>query len=425
MRSVVMVAACSFPANFGSSASIRELAKILGEREYDVHVVTYPNGDNSMDVGNAKVWRTRSWSKQNQNRTYTGPAWEKFYLDFLMIFTLIRVIRREKIQVIHAHNYEGVLIGLIAKLFTRRPLVYQAVNLMSDELPTYNFIRPAFIARGLAQMLDWIVPLLPDFVIVISKELETYFRARGFDNSRMALIPPGIYPEMFAGADRNRFREQYAVGNRKLVMYTGVSNGFQRIDYLLQSFKVVLKEQPTALLMVVSPLPDEPDLPKNWALAAALGISYSVIWVESQNLDDLPDYLAAADVTVIPRPDIPGYPLKLLNYLAAAKPVVCFNGAAKGVTDKYDALVVPDHDFDAMGRAIATLLRDEDLAQRLAANGHRTVLTHFDWEVLCTEIEGVYSRVLGADRPVRTPELGGRGAQREPLTIQTDSVMTE
>jgi 1,2-diacylglycerol 3-alpha-glucosyltransferase len=60
MRSVVMVAACSFPANFGSSASIRELAKILGDREYDVHVVTYPNGDDTMDVGCAKIWRTRS-----------------------------------------------------------------------------------------------------------------------------------------------------------------------------------------------------------------------------------------------------------------------------------------------------------------------------------------------------------------------------
>lgn len=425
MRSVVMVAACSFPANFGSSASIRELAKILGERDYDVHVVTYPNGDNSMDVGNAKIWRTRGWRKQDENRTYTGPAWEKFYLDFMMIFTLIRVVRREKIQVIHAHNYEGVLIGLIAKLFTRRPLVYQAVNLMSDELPTYNFIKPAFIARTLAQMLDWIVPLLPDFVIVISKELETYFRARGFDNSRMALIPPGIYPEMFDDPDRNRFREQYGICDRKLVMYTGVSNGFQRIDYLLQSFRTVLKEAPTALLMIVSPLPDEPDLPKNWALAAALGVSQSVIWVESQNLDDLPDYLAAADVTVIPRPDIPGYPLKLLNYLAAEKPVVCFNGAAKGVTHLYDAFVAPDHDFDAMGRAIVTLLRDEELARQLAANGRRTVLTHFDWEVLCTEIEGVYTRVLGADRPVLRSEAGSRATQRKPLGIQTESVVTE
>src|SRR6185312_10813858 len=123
---------------------------------------------------------------------------------------------------------------------------------------------------------------------------------------------PGIFPEMFAHSDRDRFRAQYAIGERPLVMYTGVCNGFQRIDYLLQSFKTTLKEVPDALLMVVIPLANAIDVSKNRDLAAALGVSNSVLWVESQNLHDLPDFLAAADVTVIPRPDIPGYPLKLL-----------------------------------------------------------------------------------------------------------------
>jgi len=398
MRSIAMVAACPFPANFGSSASIRELANILGDRGYQVHVVTYPLGDAELPVGKARIWRTAYWRKQG--RTYTGPAWEKFILDLLMVFTLIRVIRKQKIDVIHAHNYEGVLIGMIAKLFTGRPLVYQAVNLMGDELPSYGFIKPAFVARAMAAVLDWVVPRLPDFVIVISKELESYFRARGFGDDRLALIPPGIYPAMFANPDPRRFREHYSLGSRKVVMYTGVSNAFQRIDYLLEAFKVVLQAEPSAVLMVISPLAQERDLPKNQALAASLGIADSVIWIEGQKLADLPDYLAAADVTVIPRPDIPGYPLKLLNYLAAGKPVVCFAGAAKGVRHLHDVFAVPDHDLQAMGRAIVKVMQDQELAASLAANGRNTVLSRFDWEILCTEIEGVYSRVLGAERPV-------------------------
>lgn len=396
MRSIAMVAACPFPANFGSSASIRELANILGDRGYQVHVVTYPLGDADLPVGKARIWRTAYWRKQG--RTYTGPAWEKFILDVLMVFKLIRVIRREKIDVIHAHNYEGVLIGTIAKFFTRRPLVYQAVNLMGDELPTYNFIRPAFVARAIARMLDWIVPLLPDFVIVISKDLEKYFRARGFGDDRLALIPPGIYPAMFAKSDPRRFRDHYSLGSRKVVVYAGVTNVYQRIDYLLEAFKVALQAEPSTVLMVVSPLTHESDLPRNQALAASLGIADSVIWVEGQALADLPDYLAVADVTVIPRPDIPGYPLKLLNYLAAGRPVVCFEGAAKGVKHLHDVFAVPDHDVQAMGRAMVTLMRDPELAASLATNGRETVLSRFDWEVLCTEIESVYAQVVELDR---------------------------
>jgi 1,2-diacylglycerol 3-alpha-glucosyltransferase len=416
MIRIAMVAACPFPANFGSSASIRELSKILSDRGYDVHVVTYCIGDDRLPVGGARVWRARYWGKKR--REYTGPAWQKFILDLLMIFKLIRVIRREKIDVIHAHNYEGVLIGMIAKLFTRRPLVYHAVNLMADELPSYNFIRPAFIARTLATMLDRLVPRLPDFVIVISKELETYFRIRGFGRDRLALIPPGVYPEMFAHPDPQRFRDHYSLGSRKIVMYTGVSNLFQRIDYLLEAFKIARSHEPSAVLMVVSPLSGEADLARNQAYATALGIADNVIWVEGQSLGDLPDYLAASDVTVIPRPDIPGYPLKLLNAMAAGKPTVCFAGAAKGIVHLREALVVPDHDIDAMGRGILTLLRDRELAEHLGANARQTILQEFDWEILCTQIQDVYRRVLGPAHPVRTSQA--EGFAQKPTQIASD-----
>ena len=52
---------------------------------------------------------------------------------------LCRVIRREHIDIIHAHNYEGALVGIMAKWLTRRPLLYNAVNLMTDELAGYRF----------------------------------------------------------------------------------------------------------------------------------------------------------------------------------------------------------------------------------------------------------------------------------------------
>jgi glycosyltransferase involved in cell wall biosynthesis len=118
-------------------------------------------------------------------------------------------------------------------------------------------------------------------------------------------------------------------------------------------------------------------------------------------LSDLSDYLAAADVTVIPRPDIPGYPLKLLNAMAAGKPTVCFAGAAKGVEHLREAFVVPDHDLEAMAHGIVTLMRDQALAQHIGDEAKRTILTEFDWKILCTKIENVYAHVLGSSMPVR------------------------
>jgi glycosyltransferase involved in cell wall biosynthesis len=177
-------------------------------------------------------------------------------------------------------------------------------------------------------------------------------------------------------------------------MYTGVNNAFQRIDYLLRAFTLVLKSEPSALLMIVSPIDNEPDLPGNIALAKSLGISENVIFAGPHTLEELPHYLALAAVTVVPRPDCPGHPIKLVNYMMAGKPIVCFTGAAKGVTHMHDAFLVPDHDWEKMGEAIVALMRDPRLSEKLGTNAKETALNNFDWQILAKKVEEIYAALL-------------------------------
>ena len=140
-------------------------------------------------------------------------------------------------------------------------------------------------------------------------------------------------------------------------------------------------------------------------LAAQLGISKSIIWIAPHALADLPSYLALADVTVVPRPECPGHPVKLLNYMLAGKPVVSFAGGAKGVRHLHDAYIVPNHDYEALGRGIVTLLNDKPLAAKLAANGRATVLADFDWRQICRKIERIYDHLLGAPSAAAVPTV--------------------
>lgn len=386
-----MVAACPFPVNYGSPAAIRELSETLSEMGHDVHVVTYPYGE-KLSVGTARVHRIAQWRKSE--RLQVGPSKEKPFLDFLLLLKLCRVVRDHRIDIIHAHNYEGGLAGIFAKLITRRPLVYNAVNLMSDELQSYDFIKPRFLANWLAAALDWFVPILPDHIIAVTKELYDWHARHGVRKERLTLIPCGVKPAMFDGADAEKFRSQYNIGSRPVIMYAGVHSAFQRVDYLLRAFALVLDDEPSALLMLLSPIDNEPDLPANRALAESLGISENVLFVGPHTLADLPHYLAMATVTVVPRPDCPGHPIKLLNYMMAGKPIVCFSGAAKGITHMHDAILVPDHDWRKMAEAIVTILRDPELAGSLGRNAKETVLENLDWQILAKKVEDIYAALL-------------------------------
>jgi 1,2-diacylglycerol 3-alpha-glucosyltransferase len=391
--SIAMVAACPFPANHGSAASIREMSDTLSQMGHYVHIVTYQIGQTDIDVGHAKLHRTGPFRPETNARV--GPSPEKFREDLALFRLLRRVIQREQIDIIHAHNYEGALIGVMAKWITGRPLLYNAVNLMSDELAGYHFIRPAWLARAMARGLDWFVPIFPDHVTAVSPELKEWFVKRGIADRKVDMIPAGIVPEMFDNADPEKIRRRHQINSGAIVMYTGVLNAFQRIDYLLRAFAVVSKQLPDVLLVMVSPLVSESHEKEYKKLAERLGISDSIMWIAPHSLEDLPSYLALANVTVISRPECPGHPVKLLNYMLAGKPIVCFEGAAKGVRHLHDAFIVPDHDCEALGSGIVTLLQNRELAARLGANARATVLANFDWRIICQRIERIYDGLLG------------------------------
>ncbi len=69
----------------------------------------------------------------------------------------------------------------------------------------------------------------------------------------------------------------------------------------------------------------------------------------------------------------------------------------------HDAFIVPNHDFEALGRGIVTLLQDKKLAAELAANGRATVLADFDWRQICRKIEQIYDQLLGAPSTAGEP----------------------
>jgi 1,2-diacylglycerol 3-alpha-glucosyltransferase len=396
-----MVAACPFPANHGSAASIREMSDTLTDIGHDVHIVTYPLGQDDIRVRRARVHRTAPFRPESNAKV--GPSSEKFFHDFQLLRLLCRVIRRERIDIIHAHNYEGALIGIMAKWITRRPLLYNAVNLMSDELAGYRFIRPAWLAHRVARALDWFIPIFPDHITAVSPELKEWFLAQGVPAGKVDMVPAGIEPQLFDHPEPEKFRQQYQLNGQPVVMYTGVLNAFQRVDYLLRAFAVALQAKPNALLLIVSPLVNLTHEKEHKQLADQLGISRSIIWVAPHALAELPSYLALADVTVVPRPECPGHPVKLLNYMLAGKPVVSFAGGAKGVRHLHDAFIVPNHDYEALGRGIITLLQDRALAAELGVNARATVLADFDWRQICRKIECIYDQLLGTASTASQP----------------------
>jgi glycosyltransferase involved in cell wall biosynthesis len=389
---VAMVAACPFPANHGSPASIREMSEALVRLGHEVHVVTYPIQEDIPVVG-VHIHRVHV-PFMNSGSVKVGPSFEKFLFDPLMVFKLWWVIRKYKIDVIHAHNYEGALVGWLAKLFTGRPMLYNAVNSMADELPTYNFIKPKKLAVWLGKFLDSLVPHTGNFVTVVSDSLKDFLLFKGVSEEKLKVVPAGVNLDMFANGDGDKIRQRHGLVGTPIVMYTGTLEQFQRIDYMLQAMQHVKKTHPDAVSVFVGNIPHKANQELFTAMAKELGIEDRVVFVNSVPLSELSDYLAAADVTVVPRPECPGHPVKLLNYMAAGKATVSFEGGAKGLHHMFNGYLVKDHDSLELGRGISFLLERPDIRQTLSQNALNTIQGNFDWETLAKGILIIYQIML-------------------------------
>ncbi|MGH7893535.1 MAG: glycosyltransferase family 4 protein [Candidatus Binatia bacterium] len=375
---IALVVAGPYPAFRGSQVLVGHVADGLRSRGHMVRIVTYG-----------------TWLAERP-----GPHPGRIVLDAVLLARLVRIVWRDGIDVIHAHNYEGAIAGLAAARVTGRPLVYHGHSAMADELPTY--VRSASMRRvagWLGRALDAHVPRRADFCIAVTDELGARLRQVGVREDALTCIEPVAVPgdlrAMPPSAD-----------DEPLVCYAGNLDGYQNLEFLLAAFARVRAVEPRARLVLVT----HADAQAGAARLAAGATPSGVEIVHAASYDEVRARLGHAAVAVCPRTERSGFPMKLLNYMAEGKAIVASAGSAKGLADGVTGVVVPDGDADAFARAVVGLLRDPLTRARLGRAARASVEDARVWENVLERLEGVYHRVASRAgvRPAHAPVTGVR-----------------
>ncbi len=128
-----MVAACPFPFSRGTPIRVYRMAAALSQRGHEVDVVTYHLGERDSD---APFRIHRGANLPTYRKTSPGPTYQKLILlDPLLALKLRDLLRRQPVDVVHAHHYEGLLIAIAARSRVSPPTVFDAHTLLESELP--------------------------------------------------------------------------------------------------------------------------------------------------------------------------------------------------------------------------------------------------------------------------------------------------
>jgi glycosyltransferase involved in cell wall biosynthesis len=359
---VALVVAGPYPAPRGSQVLVSHLADGLAERGHGVHLVTY-GADSSAP---------------------SGPRARRIARDLLLVGRLWRTVRRQAIDVIHAHNYEAALAGLLVARVTGRPLVYHGHNSLQEELPMYFTSAPMrALARRLGGFLDAHVPRRADFCIAVSDDLAETLRRAGVRPHALACITPAAAPGELGAVPAPGARSD-------VVCYAGNLDGYQNLAFLVRTFTRVRKRVAGARLLVLT----HPD-----ALAGRAHLRTDAPGIEvlaAGTYAEVRARLETAAVAVCPRTERSGFPMKLLSYMAAGKAIVACAGSAKGLRDGITGRVVPDADERAFADAVVELLENAELRARLGAAARRVAEDPGAFARALDRIESIYRMVLAA-----------------------------
>ena len=260
-----------------------------------------------------------------------------------------------------------------------------------DDLPERARMSPQ--VPGPLKYLGWLVALwayrknmgLADRVTVITEALRGAY-SWGKDKSQ--IVPNGVDAELFAPQQGASLRERLGVSDDFVIGYVGLLREWVELEPPLKALAHSKEELPKAKLLIVG---EEGALQQVKDLAAKYGVTDRVLFAGTVPYTEVPQYMAAMDVCLIPIAESAdcqrAFPLKLLEYMACGKPVI--STPVAGVKEVAGSRVLYASDSEELAERITQLHQDEDLRSEMGREGRRFVEERYTWKRAFSALEEV------------------------------------
>jgi sugar transferase (PEP-CTERM/EpsH1 system associated) len=289
-------------------------------------------------------------------------------LDVLLVWRLVRLIKSQKIDVVHTNNFNTWLYVSVAVLFCSN------VTTVHTE---HSLVRGGKKRR---YMLEKFLSKLTRYVVAVSDDVKNLMIEKAnIASGDISVIQNGVNTNHFVnnGASRKKMRDSLGIGD-DVILYGAVGRLVEVKDHmsLVRSFKSLIDTQhqdsPEVRLVIIGGGKLESALKE---LVAELGLNDLVFMLGERN--DVVDWLSAFDVYSMSSLS-EGMSISLLEAMSMSLPVVAtgVGGNVDLVTQNVNGLLVPAGDVSAFSQAMSKMFASET-RDKYGRAGRNYVLAKF------------------------------------------------
>jgi glycosyltransferase involved in cell wall biosynthesis len=372
----------------------------LREAGYQVSAIC-PMGEGGTEphevLNGIRIWR---YPAPPATRGFVSYVWEFLYCWLRTAWLTMGVFGRYGFDVIHTANPPDTFwaIALPFKLVGVK-FVFDHHDLCPElYLSRFGSERAGSLPHRLLGALEHAQFACADLVISTNESYRQVALTRGGKTrGQVEVVRSGPSHQRFATV-----REPDPAlkrGKPYLVAYLGVMAPQDGVDHLVRAARLVLAQRDDVTFTFIGAGDSYEELK---GLAASLGLGTACQFTGRIPDADVERILATADVCVSPDPKNPLNDVstmnKVLEYMACAKPVVCFDLREHRHSAGEGALYAEPNRDEDLAAKITQLLDDPALRERLGAMNRRRFLDTLAWEHNAGALIAAYGRLCGKPR---------------------------
>ena len=217
-------------------------------------------------------------------------------------------------------------------------------------------------------------------------------------------VPPQRVTKMPMGVDVHHFRpdlsgkevrEKWRLGDKFVVGYIGTLTGWHGVNLLYKACEQIIKDGTDVVFFVVGGERKKVELHRK--KSQRLGVESLFVFTGSIPYFEVPNYMAAIDIALIPNTTPWSSPTKMFEYQASGRAIVAprYPAILESMEHEKDGLLFEPEDVAAMVRSIQRLKADADMRARVGAASRQRVCRTHSWESNVSSILRLY-RQMGA-----------------------------
>jgi len=280
-------------------------------------------------------------------------------LDWRCALRLANILKRERVDLIHAHQYTPFFYSMVARLLQRQPAVLFTEH--GRHFPDYPRPKRKFANRLLLEPRDRVVA-------VGQAVRQALIHNEGIPASRVAVIYNGIDTASFHAAihDKQNVRRELGISSSDFVILM-----VARLDYLkdhataVRTIQRVVAQRPQAKLVMVGEGPERAAIQQ---LVDTHQLHNNVKFFGLRK--DVARLLNAADLFLLTSIS-EGIPLTVIEAMLANLPVVAtrVGGLSEVVIEGQTGFLAPAGDDAGLAEKVLQLAANVDLCRRFGIQG--------------------------------------------------------